>query len=473
MTTAATRGLGDPAALVELPADPGELHEVFVERGWSDGLPVIPPTEQRVEAMLAYTDRDRHEVVGVLPPRNGVATIEAIAINAVLAGCEPRALPLLLAAVQGIVQPQFNLSGINATTHPCAVLVLVNGPIGRELGVHGGPGCYGPGFRANATIGRAVRLLLLNIAGASPGLGDRATQGTPAKFALCLAENEEASPWAPFHTTRGFEPEDSTVTVAASEGPHNIQEHGSNTALGVLQTVVGALGQAGSNNILSRGEPLLALGPEHAATIADEGWTREGIQQYVHEHARYPATRLSPEFLESVNVRIEPEFGHRSVPSGRAAPDRQRAGAPAALRRGRTGQALLVAADIRAADEPRHDADRRPLRSPRGQRRGPAQLAGCCWPYRDGEGARIHSRLAPRRDLGRVCPLVSRRIGRAEQVRHVCAWRCRGVKGLAPIWWGAWGALPPTEKTSGAGGWGAARSARSSVALGAPERPRG
>ena len=309
MTTGATRGLGDPAALLELPADPGELHEVFVERGWSDGLPVIPPTEQRVEAMLAYTDRDRHEVVGILPPRNGVATIEAIAINAVLAGCEPRALPLLLAAVQGIVQPQFNLSGINATTHPCAVLVLVNGPIGRELGVHGGPGCYGPGFRANATIGRAIRLLLLNIAGASPGLGDRATQGTPAKFALCLAENEEASPWAPFHTTRGFEPEDSTVTVAASEGPHNIQEHGSNTALGVLQTIVGALGQAGSNNILSRGEPLLAFGPEHAATIADEGWTREGIQQYVYEHARYPATRLSPEFLESVNVRIEPELG--------------------------------------------------------------------------------------------------------------------------------------------------------------------
>ena len=203
------------------------------------------------------------------------------------------------------MQPQFNLSGINATTHPCAVLVLVNGPIGRELGVHGGPGCYGPGFRANATIGRAVRLLLLNIAGASPGLGDRATQGTPAKFALCLAENEEASPWAPFHTTRGFEPEDSTVTVAASEGPHNIQEHGSNTALGVLQTVVGALGQAGSNNILSRGEPLLALGPEHAATIADEGWTRERIQQYVYEHARYPASELSPEFLDILS-RGEP-----------------------------------------------------------------------------------------------------------------------------------------------------------------------
>ena len=315
MTAAAAPGLGEPATLVDLPEDPGELHEAFAARGWSDGLPVVPPTEQRVEAMLAYSDRDRREVLAVLPPRRGEATVEAVAINAVLAGCEPRQLPLLIAAVRGIAEPEFNLSGINATTHPCAVLILVNGPIGRELGVHGGPGCYGPGFRANATIGRAMRLLLLNVAGASPGLGDRATQGTPAKFALCLAEHEEASPWAPFQTTRGFAPEDSTVTVAACEGPHNIQEHGSNTALGVLQTVAGALGQAGSNNILSRGEPLLALGPEHAATIAAEGWTREGVQEYLHEHARYPAARLSPEFLEAVNVRIEPGSGLDPFPA--------------------------------------------------------------------------------------------------------------------------------------------------------------
>ena len=305
----AAPALGEPAALVELPADPGELHEAFNERGWSDGLPVVPPTEERIEAMLAYSDRDRHEVLAVLPPRRAEATVEAVAINAVLAGCEPRYLPVLIASLRGIAQPQFNLSGINATTHPCAVLMLVNGPIGRELGVHGGPGCYGPGFRANATIGRALRLLLLNVAGATPGLGDRATQGTPAKFALCLAEHEEASPWAPFHTTRGFSPEDSTVTVSASEGPHNIQDHGSNTALGVLQTLAGALGQAGSNNILSRGQPLLAIGPEHAATIAGEGWTREGVQEYLFEHARYPASRLSPEFLEAVNIRIEEGSG--------------------------------------------------------------------------------------------------------------------------------------------------------------------
>lgn len=309
MTLGSAPSLGEPAELVELSDDPDKLNIAFAERGWSDGLPVVPPTEERLAAMLAYSDRDRHEMFAVLPPRRGEATIETIAINAVLAGCDPRYLPVLLAAVQAISQPEFNLSGINATTHPCAVLILVNGPIGRELGIHSGPGCYGPGFRANATIGRALRLLLLNVAGASPGLGDRATQGTPAKFALCFAEHEEASPWPPFQTTRGFTDEDSTVTVSASEGPHNIQDHGSNTALGVLQTLAGALGQAGSNNILSRGEPLLVLGPEHAATIASESWTRQGIQKYLFEHARYPAARLSAEFLEAVNERIEPESG--------------------------------------------------------------------------------------------------------------------------------------------------------------------
>ena len=320
MSAGAAPAPGEPAALVEAPADAGELHDDFAARGWSDGLPVIPPTAERVEAMLAYSDRDRRETLGVLPPRRGEATVEAVAINAVLAGCEPRVLPVLVAAVRGIVRPEFNLSGINATTHPCAVLVLVNGPIGRELGVHGGPGCYGPGFRANATIGRALRLLLLNVAGASPGRGDRATQGAPAKFALCLAENEEASPWPPFQTTRGFGAGDSTVTVSASEGPHNIQDHGSNTADGVLRTIAGALGQAGSNNILSRGEPLLALGPEHAATIAAGGWTREAVQRYLHEHARYPSERLSAEFLEAVNARIEPGSGVEPFPPGAPLP---------------------------------------------------------------------------------------------------------------------------------------------------------
>ena len=265
--------------------------------------------------MLRYCDREPASVLAVLPPRNGEATVHAVATNAVLAGCRPEHFPMLLTVVTAISEPSFNLAGVNATTHPCGVLVLVNGPIGREVGVHSGSGCFGPTFPANAAIGRAIRFVLLNIAGAAPGRGDRSTQGTPAKFAFCGAENEAESPWPPFHTTRGFNAEDSTVTVSGSEGPHNIQDHASNTAEGVIQTIAGAMGQAGSNNLgLTRGEPLLALGPEHAATIAAEGWTREQLQQTLYDRARYPASQLSDEFFNLVQDRTQEGLTPYNIP---------------------------------------------------------------------------------------------------------------------------------------------------------------
>ena len=308
--TAATddaAGRGRLADLLELPADQAALRADVSRRGWSDGLPVIAPTEERVAAMLEYSDRDPDEVLGVIAPRQGEATVHAVAVNAVMAGCEPRMLPILIAAVQGITRPEFNISGVNATTHPTAVAILVNGPIGREVGVHSGAGCFGPTFDANATIGRAMRLIQLNVGGASPGQGDRATMGTPAKFSLCFAENEEASPWEPFHTTRGFAADDSTVTVLASEAPHNIEDHGSNTAMGILQTVVGSISQAGSNNILSRGDLLLVLTKEHADVIVAEGWDRPRMQEFLFRESGFPVDQLSDEFLVHINERIDPE----------------------------------------------------------------------------------------------------------------------------------------------------------------------
>ncbi len=295
---------GRSAERFSLPSDSFDFSQECIRRGWSDGLPLIPPTPGRVNAMIESSGRDSLEVLGVLAPRQGEATVEAIAINAVMAGCRPQQFPIVLAAVEAISQPPFNLDGINATTHPCAVFVLASGPAARAAGIHGGSGCFGPTFPSNATIGRAVRLVQLNVAGATPGRGDRATQGTPAKFAFCATEREDASPWPPFQTTRGLNAEDSCITTWACEGPHNIQDHGSNTAAGILQTVAGAMGQAGSNNILGKGEPVLAFGPEHAETVAAEGWTRESVQEYLWEHARYPASKLSPEFLESVNIRM-------------------------------------------------------------------------------------------------------------------------------------------------------------------------
>ncbi|MGD9935454.1 MAG: hypothetical protein AB7T37_17290 [Dehalococcoidia bacterium] len=302
-----------PAETFELPADPVEFSRECQRRGWSDGLPLIPPTPERVAAMVAASGRGPLELVGVLSPRQGMATVEAVAANAVMAGCEPRQFSVLLAGVEAVADPRFNHDGINATTHPCGIFILASGPKAREAGIHGGAGCFGPGFQANVSIGRALRLVMLNIAGATPGVGDRATQATPAKLAFCATEREDASPWPPFHTTRGFAAGDSCVTVWACEGPHNIQEHGSNTAEGILLTIAGAMGQAGSNNILAGGEPVLCLGPEHAATIASGGYTREDIQRYVFEHARYPIDRLSPEFLDMVRDRMQGGEGEREI----------------------------------------------------------------------------------------------------------------------------------------------------------------
>ena len=268
----------------------------YQERGWTDGLPVVAPTEARVAACLRWTDRDPREIVGILPPRQGEATIEKIAINAVMAGCKPEYLPVVIAALEALADPLFNLDSVQATTHPVAPLIVVNGPIARELGINGGYNCFGQGFRANVTIGRAVRLVLMNVGGGLPGTGDRSTQGSPSKIAYCVAENEAESPWEPLHVEAGHPADVSTVTTYGCEAPHNIQDHYSNTARGILLTVAGAMGQAGSNNLLGRGWPLLSFGPEHAATVAKEGFTKKQVKEFLFEHARYPLAKLGAEY---------------------------------------------------------------------------------------------------------------------------------------------------------------------------------
>jgi hypothetical protein len=177
-----------------------------------------------------------------------------------------------------------------------APLLVVNGPIAREIGLQSGGNAFGQGFRANMTIGRAVRLVLMNVGGGLPGTGDRATQGSPAKIAYCVAENEAENPWEPLHVEAGLPREVSTVTAFGAEGPHNIQDHYSATGIGILRTVAGAMGQAGSNNLLNSGWPLLSLGPEHAATIARDGFTKRQVKDFLFEHARFPLGRLGPDY---------------------------------------------------------------------------------------------------------------------------------------------------------------------------------
>jgi hypothetical protein len=287
---------GPAAPVFEFAGALEEVDALYQERGWTDGLPIVPPTEAAVRAFLATTDRDPREIVGVLPPRQGEATVERIAVNAVMAGCRPEYFPVILAGLEALADPLFNLDSVQATTHPVAPLLVVNGPIAREIGLNAGYNAFGQGFRANVTIGRAVRLVLMNVGGGLPGSGDRATQGSPAKLAACVAENEAESPWEPLHVEAGLPRDASVVTAYGCEGPHNIQDHFSNTGLGVLRTVAGAMGQAGSNNLLSWGWPLLCLGPEHAATIARDGYSKAQVKEFLFEHARFPLARLGREY---------------------------------------------------------------------------------------------------------------------------------------------------------------------------------
>ena len=269
----------------ELQNDYELIQSWFMDQGWGDGLPIVPPTLDRVERMLRGTGMPPDQIVGEIPPNYGSATVERVAISSVMAGCLPEYLPVVLAAVEAISDPAFNLYGIQATTHSCAPLVIVNGPIRESLGMNSSSGAYGPGWRSNATIGRAVRLVLLNIGGGYPGTGDMSTQGAPSKYTYRVAENEEANPWLPLHVERGFQKDESTVTVLAAEPPHNINDHSGRSAEDILTLVAGAMAVTGANNAYTGGQTLLALGPEHANTINIDGFDKLAISQWLSKHA--------------------------------------------------------------------------------------------------------------------------------------------------------------------------------------------
>jgi hypothetical protein len=305
---------GEPGARVHAAPDDLDAFQAFaLERGWGDGLPLIPPTPERVRRMLAGAGRPADEVVAVLPLAQGRATAELIAVNAVMAGALPEHLPVVLAAVEAVAQPEFNLQAIQATTHPCAPLVIVNGPAARHLGVNGAGNALGQGYRANAAIGRALRLVLVNVGGARPGLEDRATLGHPGKYTYCLAEHEAASPWESLAVERGFSAGDSTVTVCGSDAPHNVNDHASWTAPDVLATVARTACTIGTNNVYLGGEPLVVLGPEHAATVAAGGLAKADVKRYLWAEARVPLAHFTAPNVARFAV-IHPEgFADRSA----------------------------------------------------------------------------------------------------------------------------------------------------------------
>jgi len=282
---------------IEVEGDESAALERFHAWGFTDGLPVVLPTRERVERMCAGAKHYPLESLGNLAPRDGAATIQKLAINAVMAGCLPEYMPVLEAAVVAMQASDFNLIGMQTTTHPCALLAIVQGPVVEMLGMNAGHGCMGPGNRANASIGRALRLILQNIGGAIPGTTDKATQGSPAKFGFCFAENEAASPWPPLRSTLGFGRDDSCVTVAAAEGPHNVNDHGSSDGESILSTVAETMATVGSNNLYVGGDHFVVFGPEHAQAVARSGFSREEVQGYLYEHARVAVERISAEKL--------------------------------------------------------------------------------------------------------------------------------------------------------------------------------
>ena len=280
---------------VEAPDSLEGINDLYDQRGWTDGLPIVPPTEVRVLEMLGSVGRDPGEVVGRFPPRDGSATVEKIAVNSVMAGCRPEHFPVVLAAVEAVCQPQFNMGGVQSTTGGAAPVIIMNGPLTNRLNANSGSVVFGPGYRANATIGRALRLVMRNIGGAIPGETDKSTLGHPGKYTMCIAENESRSPWEPLHVELGYPAEASTVTLVAVMAFHQISENTVTSGREVLNTICGALVTTGTfaYYIFGRETPvLLVLSPEHANEIAAGGFSKAAAKAYIFEHARMPVGKL-------------------------------------------------------------------------------------------------------------------------------------------------------------------------------------
>jgi len=273
------------------------LQEEMLASGLGDGLPVVAPTADRVARMLAASPCGPGEVICALAPLFAEVTWRDVAINAVMAGCKPEYLPVVGAAVDALAAAEFNLIGIATTTGSAATMLIVNGPIVARIGMNAQANALGPGNRANATIGRAVRLVLQNVGGAKPGEIDMATIGQPAKFGFCVAENEPGSPWPPLHVERGFERGESVVTVVGIAGIVEVVDSSSHDVAGLAQTFAQSMliaGTLGGGGVLGGGEPLIVIPPELAGVLAQDGATKDAFKAAIWERAALSIDRLSP-----------------------------------------------------------------------------------------------------------------------------------------------------------------------------------
>jgi hypothetical protein len=292
------------------------FNSAYLERDWGDGFPLIPPTRERVEAMLRGTTLPPDEVVCTLPPGNGIVTVQKIAVNSVMAGAKPGHLPVIIAACRAIAAMRpFDVRGLLMSTSAGAPMVMVNGPIRHELGINSKRASLGPGrmSQANVVIGRAFTLTLKNCGHWYPGVLDMDTIGTPRKFSLCVGENEEDSPWEPWHVERGFKEEQNVVTIFPTSGEHDHGNQGVDTAEGLLRSI--AYSCPGSGGYIANlhgelddspgGATLILIAPPHARPIAKAGFSKRAAKEFLHNHVRFPARHLVAHFNVKDKVRYE------------------------------------------------------------------------------------------------------------------------------------------------------------------------
>ena len=307
---------GLAARRVRMPADLDPF-EFLAQQGLTDGLPVVPPTEERVARMLTGTSRRPGDVVADVPPNLAPATVEKIAINAVMAGCKPDYLPVVIAAVEAACTDAFNLHGVLATTYFVGPLLIVNGPVRHRIGLNCGRNAFGQGTRANATIGRALQLVVRNVGGGRPGEVDMATLGQPGKFGACIGELEELSCWEPLHVERGFDREQSTVTVFAAEAPRAIRDQLSRSSRSLAASMGYSMEAIAHVKLHGMDQALLVVSPEHARTFEQDGYTKDDLRARIQEVTARPLRDVLP------NDECRKGTGVRALPKDWLGPDRR------------------------------------------------------------------------------------------------------------------------------------------------------
>jgi len=287
--------------------------EVCFDRGWSDGLPVVPPTDERVIRMLAGTDRKPDEVVGLMPPNLAECTVEKVAINAVMAGCKPEYMPMVLSVVEAALIPEFTLHGLLCTTYFSGPVVIANGPMTRRIGMNSGLNALGQGNRANLTIGRTLQLIVRNVGGGVPGDIDRAALGNPGKISFCFAEDESDPEWEPLSVWRGFAPGSNTVTLFHGDGVQAFVDQGSRTPEELSRSFAMALNVVAHPKMVQGANAILVMSPEHYAVYRNAGWDRKRIQRKIHEATKRPGADLI-KGAGGVGEGIDPSRADETIP---------------------------------------------------------------------------------------------------------------------------------------------------------------